>query len=150
MQAVKERYVKLLGVGVPEDVAVTPSTSYAMSLVAASLHLRPEQQIVVLEAQSASNVMQWQVLGPGARGLVVCVRVRPEYPRALVARMYAVAARYPKGRLLSYRISCGGETAGTLVPMSSSLPTVTLAPNRKLTRAHAWRGAPEATLPHQV
>ena len=58
MQAVKERFVKLLGVGAPEDVAVTPSTSYALSLVAASVHLRPGQQIVVLEAQSASNVMQ--------------------------------------------------------------------------------------------
>jgi selenocysteine lyase/cysteine desulfurase len=71
MQAVKERFVKLLGVGAPEDVAVTPSTSYALSLVAASVHLRPGQQIVVLEAQSASNVMQWQVLCPGACTLVL-------------------------------------------------------------------------------
>ena len=80
MKEVKERYVRLLGVGVPEDVAVTPSTSYALSLVAASLHLEPEQQIVVLEAQSASNVMQWQVLGPGARVLVMCVCVRARVP----------------------------------------------------------------------
>ncbi len=45
MQDVKQIYVQLLGVGAPDDVAVTPSTSYALSLVAASLHLRPGQQV---------------------------------------------------------------------------------------------------------
>eukprot|EP00802_Teleaulax_amphioxeia_P021008 Tamp_21329.p1 GENE.Tamp_21329~~Tamp_21329.p1 ORF type:complete len:241 (-),score=26.85 Tamp_21329:427-1125(-) len=77
MQAVKERFVKLLGVGAPEDVAVTPSTSYALSLVAASVHLRPGQQIVVLEAQSASNVMQWQACVERCPGSVFTVVDRP-------------------------------------------------------------------------
>jgi len=109
MQAVKERYVKLLGVGVPEDVAVTPSTSYALSLVAASLHLEPEQQIVVLEAQSASNVMQWQVLGPGVRVLVVYVRVRARVPASAWCQDGCRGGALPQGRLLSYT-SVWGET----------------------------------------
>jgi hypothetical protein len=114
LQEVKQRYVQLLGVGDIVDVAVTPSTSYALSLVAASIRLRPGQQVcsicvylrgvrgigltrddhhpctpegnpfevmleqvVVLEAQSASNVMQWQACVARHPDSHFCVVGRP-------------------------------------------------------------------------
>jgi hypothetical protein len=77
MLTVKQHYVELIGVGTPQDVAVTPSTSYALSLVAASVNLRPGQQIVVLEAQSASNVMQWQACVERCKGSHLTVVSRP-------------------------------------------------------------------------
>jgi selenocysteine lyase/cysteine desulfurase len=51
-----------LGVGSSSDIALTPSTAQALSTVAASLSLKPGEYVVVLEQQSASNVMMWQAL----------------------------------------------------------------------------------------
>lgn len=77
MREVKQGYVELLGVGTPQDVAVAPSTSYALSLVASSVKLRAGQQVVCLEAQSASNVMQWQACVKRCPGSQLTVVPRP-------------------------------------------------------------------------
>lgn len=50
-------------------MAVTPSTSYAMSLAARNVHMRPGQRAVVLWDQMASNVMPWQDVGFKIQGL---------------------------------------------------------------------------------
>lgn len=46
-----------------EHVALTPSTSYAMSLAARNVRMEPGQRAVVLWDQMASNVMPWQEVG---------------------------------------------------------------------------------------
>ena len=45
MKEIKQRFVDLLGVATLDDVAVTPSTSYSLSLVASSIQLQPGQQV---------------------------------------------------------------------------------------------------------
>ena len=47
----------------PVMVALTPSTSYAMSLCARNVRMEAGQRAVVLWDQMASNVMPWQQAG---------------------------------------------------------------------------------------
>ena len=60
-----------------ECVALTPSTSYALSLAARNVSMRPGQRAVVLWGQMASNVMPWQHLCARSGGRLVAVRAAP-------------------------------------------------------------------------
>ena len=42
------------------NIALVPSTSYAMTLVARSISIQPGHKVVVLHGQMSSNVMPWQ------------------------------------------------------------------------------------------
>lgn len=60
VEDVKARFAEVLGAGRPEQVAVLPSVSYGMAIVARNLRLRPGQHIVVAGEQFPSNVHPWR------------------------------------------------------------------------------------------
>jgi selenocysteine lyase/cysteine desulfurase len=60
VEDVKARFAEVLGSGRPEEVAVLPSVSYGMAIVARNLRLRPGQHIVVAGEQFPSNVHPWR------------------------------------------------------------------------------------------
>lgn len=60
--AVKARFAAVLGASTPDAVAILPSVSYGMAIVARSLSLRPGQHIVVAGEQFPSNVYPWRRL----------------------------------------------------------------------------------------
>ena len=57
--AVRECFARLINASA-SDVAVTPCTSYAVSVAAKNIRLTRGRRVVVLEQQMASNVLPWQ------------------------------------------------------------------------------------------
>ena len=72
-------YAKLIGAN-PTDIAITPSTSYAVSLASRAIPLRaPRHSVLVLANQMASNVMPWQRTATEAHGKLVVVPRPPDF-----------------------------------------------------------------------
>ena len=61
-EIVRERFAAVVGAPRPEQVAVLPSVSYGMAIVARNLPLEPGQHIVVAGEQFPSNVHPWRRL----------------------------------------------------------------------------------------
>jgi len=74
---VKVRFADVLGTSRREQVAVLPSVSYGMAIVARNLPIRPGQHIVVAGAQFPSNVHPWRRLAD-QRGAEVRTVVAPD------------------------------------------------------------------------
>ena len=75
--AVRALFARLLGTEVePSEVAIVPSTSYAMSLAARALSARLTRSrpaVLVLRGQNPSNVMAWQALCEERQGELAIV-----------------------------------------------------------------------------
>ena len=91
--AVRELFANILGDGVAsEEVAVVPSTSYAMSLAARALRLRltpSRAAVLVLHGQNHSNVMPWQAFCASAGSALAIVQpgANSDWTTAVVARL---------------------------------------------------------------
>ena len=59
LAGVKESFAQIIRAS-PSDIALTPSTSYAISVAAKNIPLTKGGKVVVLEHQMASNVLPWQ------------------------------------------------------------------------------------------
>lgn len=57
---IRELFARLIGVADPSRIAVIPSVSYGMAIVARNTSLSPAQNIVVLEHQFPSHVYAWR------------------------------------------------------------------------------------------
>ena len=55
----RAKAAKLIGASDPFDIALIPSVSYGMSIVANNLHLKPHENIVVVDEQFPSNIYPW-------------------------------------------------------------------------------------------
>ena len=77
VEHVKAAFADLLGAPRHEQVAVLPSVSYGMAIVARNVPFRPGQHIVVAGAQFPSNVHPWRRLAEQRGGEVRAV-VAPE------------------------------------------------------------------------
>src|SRR5918993_2666602 len=77
VEDVKARFATVLGTPRRERVAVMPSVSYGMAIVARNLPLRAGQHIVVAGEQFPSNVHPWRRLA-AQRGAAVRTVAAPE------------------------------------------------------------------------
>jgi selenocysteine lyase/cysteine desulfurase len=59
-----------------DDIAITPSTSYAITVASRNVPVEAGQKILVLEDQMSSNVLPWKVVA-AARGAKVRIIPRP-------------------------------------------------------------------------
>lgn len=67
IQHAREFAAELIGVPEPNQIALIPSASYAMSSIARNLSIESGQNIVILDEQFPSNVYIWQrICPPGA------------------------------------------------------------------------------------
>ena len=92
---VRALFASLIGASA-EDICLTPSCSYAMSLAAHNLRHRISAQrrgVLVLADQMSSNVMPWQALCTSAGGKLVVVPRPPDHDWtvAVLARLDGVA-----------------------------------------------------------
>ena len=70
---VRARFAAVLGVASPSHVAILPSVSYGMAIVARNLPLQAGQRIVVAGGQFPSNVHPWRTLARARGAEVVAV-----------------------------------------------------------------------------
>ena len=95
LDTVRALFASLIGASA-EDICLTPSCSYAMSLAAHNLRHRISAQrrgVLVLADQMSSNVMPWQALCTSASGELVVVPRTPDHDwtAAVLARLDGVA-----------------------------------------------------------
>ena len=95
LDTVRALFASLIGASA-EDICLTPSCSYAMSLAAHNLRHRISAQrrgVLVLADQMSSNVMPWQALCTSAGGELVIVPRPPDHDwtAAVLARLDGVA-----------------------------------------------------------
>ena len=95
LDTVRALFASLVGASA-EDICITPSCSYAMSLAAHNLRHRISAQrrgVLVLADQMSSNVMPWQALCTSAGGELVIVPRPPDHDwtAAVLARLDGVA-----------------------------------------------------------
>jgi selenocysteine lyase/cysteine desulfurase len=73
----------------PDNVALTPSASYGLSVAAANLPVSPGQRILLLEDQFPSNVYPWRELASSSGGTIEIV-ARPasfDWTEAVLSRI---------------------------------------------------------------
>eukprot|EP00959_Pyramimonas_sp_CCMP1952_P235398 4918975-Pyramimonas_sp.AAC.2 len=68
LQKVRGAFARLVGAASPDDIAIMPSTSYAISTAARNIPMAEGQYALVLEQQMASNVLPWQDLCRRCKG----------------------------------------------------------------------------------
>jgi selenocysteine lyase/cysteine desulfurase len=74
---IRERFQRLIGAPAPETIAVLPSVSYGMAIIASNTVARAGQKVVVAGAQMPSNVFAWHRFCE-ERGARLCTVPQPE------------------------------------------------------------------------
>ena len=113
VEDVKARFAAVLGTPRHEQVAVLPSVSYGMAIVARNLPLRAGQHIVVAGEQFPSNVHPWRRLA-AQRDAEVRTVAAPEVPcgpRCRLERGPVRRHRRPDGATRARSRALGGRHA---------------------------------------
>ena len=127
-QSLRVRLARLIGAASPADIALTKSTSEALSIVAYGLDWRPGDNLVGIAQEFPSNRVLWQSLAPleveyRQLDLDVCLAARRDPEAELLAlcdrrtRLVAVSwVQYGRGlRLELERLSAGCKGRGILL-----------------------------------
>jgi selenocysteine lyase/cysteine desulfurase len=97
---VRQRFARLINAASPEQVAILPSVSYGMAIVAQNTELHAGQNVVITGAQMPSNVYVWHRLCR-ERGLELRVAPQPKAMRSRGALWNeAILDRIDKGTAL--------------------------------------------------